>query len=400
MKFAHLADCHIGGWRDPKLRDANANSFRLAIRTCLERQVDFVLISGDLFNTAVPAIDSLKMAVKQLRKLKNGKVPVYIIAGSHDFSPSGKTMLDVLEQAGLVINVAKGDELPDGRVQLRFTVDPKTQVKITGMIGKKGGLETGYYHVLAKDNLEQAKGSKVFLFHTALAELKPKGLENMDAMPLSYLPRGFDYYAGGHVHVVDRQSLGDHKNIVYPGPIFPNNFSEVEKLKTGSFVIVDDWNIEHVPLKVHPAVCLTIEADDKSPADVELLVRERAKEEDYDNAIVTVRCRGCLSRGRPADINWNDLIHDFYAKGAYVVLKNTNALTSKDIEVIMVKDASVEDLEDSLVKEHSKQSTLSGDDIALVKTLIRVLSAEKAEGERVSDFESRLGEELDVLLKQ
>src|SRR3989344_5042598 len=176
MRFAHLSDCHIGGWREPKMRDANARSFILAIDTCLQEMVDFVLISGDLFNTAVPAIDSLKMAVEQLKRLKDANVPVYIIAGSHDFSPSGKTMLDVLEEAGLVINVARGVELPDGRIKLEFTIDQKTGVKLTGMIGKKGGLEVGYYHFLAKEHLEKEQGKKIFLFHSALAELKPKEL--------------------------------------------------------------------------------------------------------------------------------------------------------------------------------------------------------------------------------
>ena len=103
MKFAHLADCHIGGWRDPKLRAANTNSFCMAIEKCLTEKVDFVLISGDLFNTAVPSIDSLRMTVEQLKRVKDAKIPVYFIAGSHDFSPSGKTMLDVLEHAGLAM---------------------------------------------------------------------------------------------------------------------------------------------------------------------------------------------------------------------------------------------------------------------------------------------------------
>jgi len=67
----------------------------------LKKKVDFILIAGDLFNTSLPGIDKLKLAVQKLKQLKDNNIPVYIIAGSHDFSPSGKTMLDVLENAGL-----------------------------------------------------------------------------------------------------------------------------------------------------------------------------------------------------------------------------------------------------------------------------------------------------------
>ena len=48
-------------------------------------------------------------------------------------------MLDVLEHAGLAHDVARGEELPDNRIKLFFTIDNKTGAKITGMIGKKGG---------------------------------------------------------------------------------------------------------------------------------------------------------------------------------------------------------------------------------------------------------------------
>ena len=103
MKFAHLADCHIGSWRDPKLRDISTEAFVKAVDTCIEKEVDFILIAGDLFHTSLPSIDRLKQTVIKLKQLKDKNIPVYIIAGSHDFSPSGKTMLDVLENAGLVI---------------------------------------------------------------------------------------------------------------------------------------------------------------------------------------------------------------------------------------------------------------------------------------------------------
>ena len=71
MKFGHLADCHIGAWKDQKLRTANLNSFTKAIEICKEKKVNFILISGDLFNTSIPDIDSLKSTVAILNSLKN-----------------------------------------------------------------------------------------------------------------------------------------------------------------------------------------------------------------------------------------------------------------------------------------------------------------------------------------
>src|SRR3989339_1081014 len=157
MKFAHLADCHIGSWRDPKLRDVSTKAFIRAIDICIERNVDFILISGDLFNTSLPAIDNLKQVVIKLKELKDNGISVYAIAGSHDFSPSGKTMLDVLEGAGLLVNVAKG-QLEEDKLKLNFTVDKKTGAKITGLLGRRGNLEKGFYENLIKENLEKEEG--------------------------------------------------------------------------------------------------------------------------------------------------------------------------------------------------------------------------------------------------
>ena len=109
MKFAHMADCHIGSWRDPKLKDISTEAFIKAVDKCILEKVEFILIAGDLFNTSLPRLDNLKTVVTQFRILKNKNIPVYIVPGSHDYSPSGKTMLDVLEEAGLFVNVVKGE---------------------------------------------------------------------------------------------------------------------------------------------------------------------------------------------------------------------------------------------------------------------------------------------------
>ena len=152
MKFAHFADCHIGGWREEKLKDLGIRAFREAIDICIKENVGFVLISGDLFNTALPSIDILKEVALILRKLKVKNIGVYVVPGSHDFSPSGKTMLDVLESSGLIVNVMKFE---NGKS--KFFQD-KTGVKITGILGRKGGLEKTDYLELNREELEREEG--------------------------------------------------------------------------------------------------------------------------------------------------------------------------------------------------------------------------------------------------
>src|SRR3989338_5324144 len=105
MRFIHLADVHLGGWRDQKMSSLAQQAFKESLDFALLHQVDFVLIAGDLFNTALPNIEYIKNAVGELMRLKLAGIPVYIIPGSHDYSPSGKTMLDVFECVGLIINV-------------------------------------------------------------------------------------------------------------------------------------------------------------------------------------------------------------------------------------------------------------------------------------------------------
>src|SRR5690606_12035603 len=135
-----IADVHLGNWRDLKLKTLVIDGFVNAIDISIQEKVDFVLISGDLFHTALPGIEYIKIVIKKLKELKDLNIKVYYIAGSHDFSPSGKTMLDIIEEADLGVNVTKG-EIVDDKLKLNFAVDVTTGAKITGIIGKRGMLE-------------------------------------------------------------------------------------------------------------------------------------------------------------------------------------------------------------------------------------------------------------------
>jgi len=392
MRFAHLADCHIGSWREPKLRELNSKAFAKAISTCIDEKVDFILISGDLFNTSVPSIEALRETVVVLKKLKDLNIPVYIIAGSHDFSPSGKTMLDVLEQAGLFRNIAKAEE-QDGTLKLKFTIDKKTGAKITGIIGKKGMLEKSYFEALDKSSLEKEKGFKIFMFHTALDELKPKELEKMHSAPVSLLPKNFDYYAAGHVHVKMEKSIIGYKNIIYPGPLFPNNFSELEK-GAGGFYLYDNGKIEFKLVNVINVYAVEIDCNYKVPEQVTSEILSDIKNKEFLGTIVLIRLYGVLESGKISEIDFKEIFNKLNEKSAYFVMKNTSKLETKEFEEVKVSTGNIEELESNLIKENIGQIEIDLPEEKLIHNLMHVLNIEKEEGELNRDFEERLKKEL------
>ncbi|HLD06635.1 MAG TPA: exonuclease SbcCD subunit D [Candidatus Nanoarchaeia archaeon] len=388
MKFAHMADCHIGGWKDFPMRELSIRAFERACRMVMEQGADFLLIAGDLFNTALPAIDKLKSVVAVLKRLQQAGIPVYIIPGSHDFSPSGKTMLDVLEEAELLTNVMKG-EVQEGKVRLRFTTDPKTGAKMTGILGKRGMLEKRYYEALDAESLEREPGFKIFLFHTALSELKPKELTLMQAYPVSFLPKGFDYYAGGHVHIVRHADIEGYRNVVYPGPLFPNSFAEVEKLQGGGFSWYDDGKISYEHVRVVNVHSTTLDCGQKTPGAVQEMLMQLARKQAWNNTLVTIRLTGCLD-GKVSDLDFREVFAELYRRGAYFVMKSASLLTSREFSEVRVAEQSVEAAEERLMAEHAGQVQAWEDEIGMMRQLLHELLLEKGEGEGKSDFEQRV----------
>ncbi len=401
MKFAHMADCHIGSWRDPKLKDVSTQAFVKAVDVSIARKVDFIIIAGDLFNTSFPRLDNLKIVVQKFKQLKDLDIPVYIVPGSHDYSPSGRTMLDVLEEAGLFTNVFKGRVI-DGKLHLKFTFDKKTGVKITGMLGKMGALERKYYEHLENTHLESENGYKIFVFHSGLEEFKPSSMEKLDMHPLSLLPKHFDYYAGGHVHYVFQKQEPEYGLIAYPGPLFPNSFGELEKLEKGGFYIVENGKATWEPIQIHNTFSISINCSHLTPEQVKEEISKKIKGKEFINTIVMIRLFGSLSSGKPSDIDLKDVFEQLYGKSAYFVMKNTAALTSKEFEEIKIDAGSVEQIERGLIREHLGQLKVEGlteQEEELIKSLMAALGTDRNEGETVADFSKRIREDARNAMK-
>jgi len=395
MKFAHFSDVHIGGWKEDKLNIMSTESFRQGIDKCIKENVAFVLIAGDLFNTALPNIDLIKEVSSILRKLKDNQVECYIIPGSHDFSPSGKTMIDVFENSGLVINVMKAERYEDS-LKLNFTTD-KTGVKLTGLYGKAKGLEKLDYDILDKTNLESEEGFKIFLFHHIINEYKPKLMEMVEGIDLDKFPKGFDYYAGGHPHVIFNSNPEGFGLVTYPGATFPNNFMELEKFGGGGFYIVEVKenkivNLRHefiIPKEVEK---LKINVDGKTSSNAQEFIIQEVSKLDSKDKIVTLRVVGSLSSGKISDINFNEIFSKL--KDAYIVLKNTNKLQTKEVKELEIDPTDIDKVEEKLIEEFSKQDSKLEFTKESLSNLKEVLAEEKLEGEKNIDFEKRLEKNL------
>ncbi len=391
MKFAHMADCHIGSWqRTPKLADMSLLGFAKAMDICVSENVDFILISGDLFDTSLPSIDKLKEAVSVLKEIKDRGIPVYVIAGSHDFSPTGKTMLDVLEGAGLFRNVY-------GEV----AEDANTGAKITGMLGKKGGLEKSEYLELPKEELEKEEGFKIFMFHSGITEFMPNQL--MDSISLSNFPKNFNYYAGGHIHQVSEHKNKEYGTIAFPGPIFPNNFEELEKLGNGGFYIVnaaDKIELKHIPIILHRFQLISIDCNGKMPSEIESQLCETAKSMELKGAIVGIRLHGLVKGGKTTDINLKEAFEILKSKEYHCILKNTSKLTSEFFEEARIEQGTVEDVEEAIIRKQLGGIKFFDEakELEITKALFSALSKEKEEGEKQTDFERRIAEDAEKIL--
>ncbi len=383
VNFAHLADVHLGGWRQGPMQDLNFASFQKVIQTCIDRKVEFVLIAGDLFDSAYPPIEILKETFAEFKKLKDAKIPVFIIAGSHDYSVSGKTFLDVLEKAGFCKNVFNGESKED-EILLSPTIYEGTA--IYGYPGKKSGLEV---RDVEKIKLEDAPGMfKILMLHTTMD--KVRGVLPIECVEADNLPEA-NYYALGHIHVDFR-----YKNLVYPGPVFPNNFQEIETLENGSFYIIDTElsnPFEKIDIKIKEIETLDIEVRNALHAQEEII--KEFEKRNLKDKIVLLRLSGELDNQKISDIKLDRIENLCFENGAYFFLKNTHDLKTKEVDLdIEIKNK--ENLEEETIKKYSDENPSKFNEFIL--QLMSLLSIEKQEGETIDSFNSRLFDESKKVL--
>ncbi len=388
VKFAHLADCHLGSWRQEELQNLNLNSFRKAIAISIQEKVDFVLVAGDLFDSAYPPIEVLKETFAEFKKLKDVGIKTYIIAGSHDFSASGKTFLDVLEKAGFCENVQKIEIDSEGKFKLKPTFF--NEIAIFGYSGKKSGMEI---EDLRKVYFDSVYPFTIFMLHTTIKDVV--GSIPMDSIEKLELPVS-NYYAMGHIHQVFKKEEGK-STFVYPGPIFPNNFQELVDLGCGSFEIVElergILKSKNIKLDLVDKSYLELTLEDGHSATDEI-IREIDKLNLKDK-IFLLKLKGTLKKGKSGDIRFNEIEDFVKKKQAYCFLRNITSITNQEEEIeIDVKE--IENMEEQIFQDYGLKNP--HDFNKFLPGLLKSLSIEKNEDEKINLFEGRLLSELKSVL--
>jgi DNA repair exonuclease SbcCD nuclease subunit len=410
FKFAHLADCHIGANRGPLLEKFELAAFKKAMEICLKENVDFILISGDLFHANLPDMSITNEAVKKMKEVRDAGIPVYVIYGSHDYSPNNTSIIDILDSAGLIKKVVKG-KVVNGKLRLEPFTDPKTGAKLFGMSSRKAGLERNYFEMLDRQSLEHEEGFKIFAFHSAISELKPEFLAQMESIPLSLLPKGFNYYASGHVHRRVECSFAGYGVLVFPGALFAGYSRDMEDSakgeKRGLYLVSFDEKVEDVRF-VQVSVCeseyFEYDVTDKNSIQARKDLMENLPLVDAGNKVVVVKIKGELSGGKTSDISSGEIRDLLRERGALAVIINRYGLVSKDYSSVKAVGEDVPAIEHRLLRENIGTVKVSVDDLKqdrgamLAQELLKVLRQGPKLNETKKGYEERVQKDTRTLL--
>lgn len=231
MRFAHLSDSHLGARQFGLLeRETDFyDVFAKNIDKIIEKDVDFVIHSGDLFDNNRPSTEALLAFQKALLRLNEAKIPIYAIAGNHDsILRKGALPPQVLfKDIGLKLISDKNPVYTEGPVLIcgiRYV--PSSQSR---------ALKSAYDQL---SKLADKYLKSILVSHQGIDKWMH---EDTHEIELSEMPQNFDYYAMGHVHNYVEEDFGKGK-LVYPGSmeIWRTSESNENYREYGKgFVVVD-----------------------------------------------------------------------------------------------------------------------------------------------------------------
>lgn len=274
MRFLHTADWHVGKpLRGQPRLDEYAAALDEVGRIAVERQVDVVLVGGDIFDSPAPPPEAERLVYDFLARLLPERMSCVLIAGNHDHPRKLAAISGLLESLrihvraevrpaaqGGVVRVHSRDGSEDADVAVLPFVAERRVVDACQLMGPEEHWYTAYaervmqiLQFLARDLSDRRAnvllahllidGARVGTGERALHLGKAYGL------PAQQLPPEFQLVALGHLH--RPQEIDAPTRAFYPGSLLELDFGEKEQDKR---VLVADLKpgqpaeVEWVPL--------------------------------------------------------------------------------------------------------------------------------------------------------
>ena len=261
MKFAHIADLHIGKRvHDFSMLEDQRYILEEMLRIFDEEKVDGVLIAGDVYDKTVPSAEAVQVFDDFITKLAKMERPVYMISGNHDSAERLAFGAQLFENNGVYISpVYEGEvkkvEVEDVYGTVNIWLLPFLKPATVRHALQREDIDTYEEGVVAalqgcEIDTEQRNILVAHQFVTGAdrsdsEETSVGGLDNVSAEVFE----DFDYVALGHIHRA--QKMG-RETLRYSGTPLKYSFSEADHKK--SVTIVELLEKGRVEIHVVPLV--------------------------------------------------------------------------------------------------------------------------------------------------
>jgi DNA repair protein SbcD/Mre11 len=265
MRILHTSDLHLGKvLHNTSLLDIQAQALEQIIELLRDRDIDGLIIAGDLYDRSIPSEDAVTLLNSFLDEVCRGMgIPTFIIAGNHDsgerlgfaaslLSSNGLHMAGPIKESVDPFQLEKDGDIVD--VFLIPFANPRT-------VAHKFGLDTISHESALRALISQANANRtegrpaVIVAHCFVSGGESSDSERTlsvggsEEVPAS-LFAGFEYTALGHLHAP--QNRGNR--IRYSGSLLKYSFSEANHNKGVSIVdIAPDGQIDVEHVAIQPA---------------------------------------------------------------------------------------------------------------------------------------------------
>ncbi|MFJ9212871.1 exonuclease SbcCD subunit D [Streptomyces sp. NPDC102264] len=245
MRILHTSDWHLGrSFHRVNMLDAQAAFLDHLVATAHDREVDAVVVAGDVYDRAVPPLSAVELFDRALHRLADAGVPTVMISGNHDSARRLGVLSGLVERAGIHLRTdpagcATPVLLKDAHGEVAFYGLPYLEPALVRDEFKvaKAGHETVLGAAMERVRADLAgrhAGTRsVVLAHAFVTGGTPSDSERditvggVAAVPSGVFD-GVDYVALGHLH--GAQTLTER--VRYAGSPLAYSFSETTHRKT------------------------------------------------------------------------------------------------------------------------------------------------------------------------